>query len=138
MVQTSYKNYYFIIRIKFYFFPVLINVYKLSSCDEPKLLNRSLILHDDIILLLRPKSFRGFLSCVNQTFCYLNLAEAAKFEYERKNEEDSGRSSKMTPLCKWPIKMPFTSQALRSLLFHMQNISCGGSGKFLDSFWVLK
>ena len=44
----------------------------------------------------------------------------------------------MTPLCKWPIKMPFTNQALSSLLFHMQNISCGGSGKFLESFWVLK
>ena len=93
-------------------------------------------LHVDVILL-QPKSFRGLLSCVNQTLCYINLAGATKFEYERKNEKDSGRSSKMTPLCKWPIKMPFTNQALRSL-FHMQNISCGGSGNFLESFWVLK
>ena len=27
-----------------------------------------------------------------------------KFKYERKNEKDSGRSSKMIPSCKWPIK----------------------------------
>ena len=27
-----------------------------------------------------------------------------KFKYERKNEKDSGRSSKMTPLCKWPVQ----------------------------------
>ena len=26
-----------------------------------------------------------------------------KFKYERKNEKDSGRSSKMKPQCKWPI-----------------------------------
>ena len=27
-----------------------------------------------------------------------------KCKYERKNEKDSGRSSKMTSLCKWPIR----------------------------------
>ena len=27
-----------------------------------------------------------------------------KFKYERKNEKDSGRCSKMTPSCKWPIQ----------------------------------
>ena len=26
--------------------------------------------HDDVILLLRPKSFRGLLSCTNEGFCY--------------------------------------------------------------------
>ena len=26
-----------------------------------------------------------------------------KFKYERRNENDSGRSSKITPSCKWPI-----------------------------------
>ena len=26
-----------------------------------------------------------------------------KYKYERKNEKDSGRSSKMTPSCTWPI-----------------------------------
>ena len=26
-----------------------------------------------------------------------------KLEYERKNKQYSGRSSKMTPPCKWPI-----------------------------------
>ena len=35
-----------------------------------------------------------------QTFCYSNLTGNTKLEYERKNEEDSGRSSKMTPSCK--------------------------------------
>ena len=27
-----------------------------------------------------------------------------EFKYERKNEKDSGRSSNMTPSCKWPIR----------------------------------
>ena len=43
-----------------------------------------------------------FLSCANSCFCYLNLTEATKFTYERKNEKNCGRS-KMTPSCKWPI-----------------------------------
>ena len=30
-------------------------------------------------------------------------AGITKFKFERKNEKDSGRSSKMTPSCKWPI-----------------------------------
>ena len=30
-------------------------------------------------------------------FCYLNRSGITKFKYERKNEKDSGRSSKMTP-----------------------------------------
>ena len=42
------------------------------------------------------------LPCANQDFCCLNLAGITKFKYKRKNERDSGRSSKMTPLCKWP------------------------------------
>ena len=53
-------------------------------------------LHDDIMLLLRPESFRVLLSCANYGFCYSNLAGITKFKYERKNEKDSGRSSKMT------------------------------------------
>ena len=60
-------------------------------------------LHYDIILLLRPESFRVLLSCASQGFCYLNLTGITKFKYERKNEKDSGRSSKMKPSCKWPI-----------------------------------
>ena len=51
----------------------------------------------------RPESFRVFLSCANYGFCHLNLAGITKFEYEKKNEKGSGRNSKMTPLCKWPI-----------------------------------
>ena len=60
-------------------------------------------LHDDIILPLRPESFRILLSCANQGFCYSNLTGITKFKYERKNGEDYGRGSKMTPSCKWPI-----------------------------------
>ena len=59
--------------------------------------------HDDVILLLRPESFRVLLFCKWRLhslctdapydgFCYLNLAGIGKFKYERKNEKDSGRS----------------------------------------------
>ena len=51
----------------------------------------------------RPESFRVFLSGANYGFCHLNLAGITKFKYEKKNEKGSGRNSKMTPLCKWPI-----------------------------------
>ena len=54
-------------------------------------------------LLLRPESFRVFFSFVNYGFCHLNLAGITKFKYEKKNEKDSGRSSKMTASWKWPI-----------------------------------
>ena len=40
-------------------------------------------------------------SCADEDFCYLNLARIAKFKYERKDEKNSDRSSKMTPSCKW-------------------------------------
>ena len=43
------------------------------------------------------------LSCANYRLCYLNLAGITKFKCERKNEKNSGRSSKMTPSCKWPV-----------------------------------
>ena len=65
-------------------------------------------LHDGVILLLRPESYGFFLSCVNCRLCYLNLAGITKFKCERKNEKNSGRGSKMTPSCKWPIKRDFT------------------------------
>ena len=60
-------------------------------------------LHYDIILLLRPESFRVLLSCANEGFCYSNLTGITKVKYERRNEKDSGRRSKITPSCKWPI-----------------------------------
>ena len=50
-----------------------------------------------------------FLSCANYGFCHLNLAGITKFKYEKKNEKDSGRSSKMTPSCKWPIRVHVAS-----------------------------
>ena len=62
-------------------------------------------LHDAVILLLRPESFGFFLSCANYRLCYLNLAGITKFKCERKNEKNSGRSSKMTPSCKWPVRI---------------------------------
>ena len=46
--------------------------------------------------------FRVLLSCANQGFCYLNLIWITKFKYERKNEKNSCRSSKMTPACYSP------------------------------------
>ena len=60
-------------------------------------------LHYDIILLLRPESFKVLLSCANEGFCYSNLTGITKFKYEGRNEKDSGRRSKITPSCKWPI-----------------------------------
>ena len=42
-------------------------------------------LHDDVILLLRPESFRGFAFLCK----YLNLAGMTKFKYERNKEKDS-------------------------------------------------
>ena len=54
-------------------------------------------------LLLRPASFRVFLSCANYGFCHLNLAGITKFKYEKKNEKDSDSRSIMTPSSKWPI-----------------------------------
>ena len=59
-------------------------------------------LHDGALLLLLPESFRVLLSCANQNFCYLNLTGTTKFNYERKNEMNSGQSSKKLSLCKWP------------------------------------
>ena len=55
------------------------------------------------LILLQPESFGFFLSCANCHLCYFNLAEITKFKCEWKNGENSGRSSKMMPSCKWPI-----------------------------------
>ena len=61
-------------------------------------------LHDDVILPLRPESSRVFFSCANENFCHPNFAGISKLRYERKNEKRCGRSSRMTPSCKWPIE----------------------------------
>ena len=45
----------------------------------------------------------GFCFLVLIRAFVLNLTGIRKFKYERKNEKDSGRSSKITPSCKWPI-----------------------------------
>ena len=62
-------------------------------------------LHDGVILLIWPEYFRVLLSCANKGFCYLKLAGITKFQYEKKNEKNSGRSSWMTPLGKWPLEL---------------------------------
>ena len=74
-------------------------------------------LHDDVIVLLRPESFRTLLSCANQGFCYRNLTEITKLKYERKNEKDSGRSSKMTSSCKQPILSHKSRSRVRILIY---------------------
>ena len=49
--------------------------------------------------------FGGQTECImgNSKIENLNLTEITKFKYERKNEKDSGNSTKMTPSGKWPI-----------------------------------
>ena len=37
-------------------------------------------LHDYVILLLRPESFRVLLSCTNKGFCCLNFTGSTKFK----------------------------------------------------------
>ena len=77
-----------------------------KECRQVGLLLSLKINHsaNDVILVLRPKSFRVWLSCANQRFDYLNLIGITEFKYERKNEKGSGRSSRMTPSCKWSIE----------------------------------
>ena len=52
----------------------------------------------------------------NKGFCFLNLAGITKFKYDRKNEKDSGRSSKMTPSCKWPVVLKWLQEGLNQTL----------------------
>ena len=54
-------------------------------------------LHDGVILLLHknPSGFCLIFLCELRLF-YLNLTGITKFEYERRNEMNSGRSSKKT------------------------------------------
>ena len=70
-------------------------------------------LNDDVILLIRPESFRGcsFVQ-TREAFVIEN-----SLEYERKNEKDSGRSSKMSSSCKWPIN------SLNKVIKLQQNIN---------------
>ena len=59
-------------------------------------------LHNDIIYYY-DQNPSGFCFLVQITAFVINLAGITKFNYEKKNEKDSGHSSKMTPSCKWPI-----------------------------------
>ena len=60
-------------------------------------------LHDDIISYYdqNPSGFSFLVQIM--AFCHINFAGITKFKYEKKNEKDSGRSSKMTPSSKWPV-----------------------------------
>ena len=49
------------------------------------------------------RSLQGFAFLCKLGLFFFKLAGITKFKYERKNEKDSGRSSKMTPSCKRPI-----------------------------------
>ena len=79
-------------------------------------------LPNDVILPLRPESFRVLLSCANCGFCYLYFNGITKFKYERKNKKDSGRTSKMTPSCKWSVVQKANAKLIspaRLLLFSL-------------------
>ena len=60
-------------------------------------------MHEDVILLLSPESFRVLLSRANWDFCYLKLTGIIKFKYKRKSEKILV-VSKMSPSCKWPVR----------------------------------
>ena len=60
-------------------------------------------LHNDIIYYY-DQNPSGFCFLVQITAFVINLAGITKFNYEKKNEKDSGHSSKMTPSCKWLIR----------------------------------
>ena len=60
-------------------------------------------MHDDIILLVRPESFMVLLSCANQAFAIQTSLGLQNLNMRGKKEKHSGRGSKMTPSCKWPI-----------------------------------
>ena len=47
---------------------------------------------------------QGFASLCDLALLLFKPHGITKCKYERKNEKDSGRSSKMTSLCKWPIR----------------------------------
>ena len=96
-------------------------------------LNPMICLHDGVILLLRPESFGFFLSCANYRLCYLNLAGITKFKCERKNEKNSGRSSKMTP--SYIVQMAYTSHFFENLHKNglVRNRPCASKVDFTSS-----
>ena len=55
-----------------------------------------------------------------------------KFKCERKNEQDSGRSSKMTPPCKWSIAL----KCLAMILLLLYNLHILASDQ--ESFCFLR
>jgi len=60
----------------------------------------------------------GFCFLVQiRAFVTLNLAGITKFKYEWENEKDSGRSSEVTPSCKWLIFSFFHFES-SSIKFH--------------------
>ena len=60
-----------------------------KECRQVGLLLSLKINHsaNDVILVLRQKSFRVWLSCANQRFDYLNLIGITEFKYERKKRK---------------------------------------------------
>ena len=72
-------------------------------------------LHDGVILLLRPESFSFFLSYSNLVIPARFQWRKPKFAQESKPLKDSGRSSKMTSSCKWPIGLSIKHHTKRLL-----------------------
>ena len=60
-------------------------------------------LHDDVSLLLRPEFISFFLSYLNLVVLVRFKLQKPQFARESNTLKDSGRSSKMTPSCKWSI-----------------------------------
>ena len=68
-------------------------------------------------------------------FCYLNLTAAITFKIEKKDQKNSGRSSKMTPSCRWPI---FNSHNnLQFSAFFALRLSCVDLMTYLTIDWKL-
>ena len=53
--------------------------------------------HYGVILLQLPESFWFLFSHANKSYCSLLSTGITKFEFEKKNEMNSGSCSKMTP-----------------------------------------
>ena len=81
-------------------------------------------LHKDTILLLRPESFRVLLSCANEGFCYSNPPGLQNLNMKGKTkfQKDSGRSSNMTPPCKWPV-VKFQESSSRDCILNCREFS---------------
>ena len=80
-------------------------IYLLTSHKSKKTVLNICHLHDGAIFTTTTRILLVLLSCTNERFCNLHLAVITKIKHERKNEKDSGHSSKMTSSCNWPVEV---------------------------------